>query len=42
MKKQREVITDLEQLENLIDYNQKIKESDATFQKIIFIYKMAL
>ena len=42
MKKQREVITDLEQLENLIDYNQKIKESDATFQKIMFIYKMAL
>ena len=42
MKKQKEIVTDLEQLENLIDYNKKIKESDETFQKIMSIYSMAL
>ena len=42
MKKQKEIVTDLEQLENLIDYNKKIKESDETFQKIMSIYAMAL
>lgn len=42
MKKQKEIVTDLEQLENFIDYNKKIKESDETFQKIMSIYAMAL
>ena len=42
MKRQKEIVTDLEQLENLIDYNKKIKESDETFQKIMSIYAMAL
>lgn len=42
MKKQKEIVTDLEQLENLIDYNKKIKERDETFQKIMSIYAMAL
>ena len=42
MKKQKEIVTDLEQLENLIDYNKKIKESDETFQKIMSIYAKAL
>ena len=42
MKKQKEIVTELEQLENLIDYNKKIKESDETFQKIMSIYSMAL
>ena len=42
MKKKKEIVTDLEQLENLIDYNKKIKESDETFQKIMSIYAMAL
>lgn len=42
MKKQKEIVTALEQLENLIDYNKKIKESDETFQKIMSIYAMAL
>lgn len=42
MKKQKEIVTDLEQLENLIDYNKKIKESDEIFQKIMSIYAMAL
>ena len=42
MKKQKEIVTDLEQLENLIDYNKKIKESDETFQKIMAIYAMEL
>mgnify|MGYP001054092213 CR=1 FL=1 len=42
MKKQKEIVTDLEQLENLIDYNKKIKESDEIFQKIMAIYAMAL
>ena len=42
MEKQKEIVTDLEQLENLIDYNKKIKESDETFQKIMSIYAMAL
>ena len=42
MKKQKEIVTDLEQLVNLIDYNKKIKESDETFQKIMSIYAMAL
>lgn len=42
MEKPKEIVTDLEQLENLIDYNKKIKESDETFQKIMSIYAMAL
>ena len=42
MEKQKEIVTALEQLENLIDYNKKIKESDETFQKIMSIYAMAL
>lgn len=42
MEKPKEIVTDLEQLENLIDYNKKIKESDETFQKIMAIYAMAL
>lgn len=42
MEKPKEIVTDLEQLENLIDYNKRIKESDETFQKIMSIYAMAL
>ena len=42
MEKPKEIVTDLEQLENLIDYNKKIKESDETFKKIMSIYAMAL
>ena len=34
--------TDLIDLKNFLDYNGKIEEKDETFQKLMFIYKMAI
>ena len=34
--------TDLIDLKNFLDYNGKVKEKDVTFQKLMFIYKMAI
>ena len=34
--------TDLIDLKNFLDYNGKIEEKDVTFQKLMFIYKMAI
>ncbi len=42
MENQKQEITDLVNLKNFVDYNQKIQENDETFQKVMFIYKMAL
>ena len=34
--------TELIDLKNLLNYSEKIKEKDVTFQKLMFIYKMAI
>lgn len=34
--------TDLIYLKDFLDYNGKVKEKDVTFQKLMFIYKMAI
>ena len=34
--------TDLIDLKNFLDYNGKVEEKDVTFQKLMFIYKMAI
>ena len=40
--KNEEESTDLIDLKNFLDYNGKVKEKDVTFQKLMFIYKMAI
>ena len=34
--------TELIDLKNLLNYSEKIKEKDVTFQKLMFFYKMAI
>ena len=34
--------TDLIDLKNFLDYNGKVEEKDVTFQKLMFIYEMAI
>ena len=34
-------ITDLVKIKNFIDYNKKIEKNDKTFEKLMFIYKIA-
>lgn len=38
----KEESTDLIDLKNFLDYNGKVEEKDVTFQKLMFIYKMAI
>ena len=38
----KEESTDLIDLKNFLDYNKKVEEKDVTFQKLMFIYKMAI
>ncbi len=38
----KEESTDLIDLKNFVDYNEKVEEKDVTFQKLMFIYKMAI
>lgn len=41
MKRKKE-ITELIQIENFIDFNKEIEKDDKTFQKLMFIYKVAI
>ena len=38
----KEESTDLIDLKNFLDYSGKVEEKDVTFQKLMFIYKMAI
>ena len=38
----KEESTDLIDLKNFVDYGGKVEEKDVTFQKLMFIYKMAI
>lgn len=38
----KEESTDLMDLKNFVDYGGKVEEKDVTFQKLMFIYKMAI
>ena len=42
MKNKKHESTDLVNLKNFLDYNGKVEEKDTTFQKLMFIYKMAI
>ena len=42
IKKEKRESTDLVDLKNFIDYNEKLEASNDTFQKLMFIYKMAI
>jgi len=42
MKQKKQESTDLVDLKNFLDYNQKIKKDDKTFQKLMFVYEMAI
>lgn len=42
MKEKAEENKDLVNLKNFADYNKKVKESDETFKKLMFIYEMAI
>ena len=42
IKKEERESTDLVDLKNFIDYNEKLEASNDTFQKLMFIYKMAI
>lgn len=42
MEKEKRKSKDLIELKNFLDYNEKIKTKDVTFEKLMFIYKMAI
>lgn len=42
MKPKKQKIDDLIKVENFIDYNQTLKVEDETFQKLMFIYSLAI
>lgn len=42
MKPKKQKIDDLIKVENFIDYNQTLKVEDKTFQKLMFIYSLAI
>lgn len=42
MKGKKQESTDLVNLKNFLNYNQKIKKEDQTFRKLMFIYEMAI
>lgn len=42
MKNKIQETTGLIKLENFLDYNQKVKKSDKTFEKLMLIYSMAI
>ena len=42
MKTEEPKSTDLTKMKNFLDYNQKVKVEDKTFQKLMFIYEMAI
>lgn len=42
MKPKKQKIDDLIKVENFIDYDQTLKVEDKTFQKLIFIYSLAI
>ena len=35
-------VTDLIKIKNFIDYDKKIQKNDKKFEKLMFIYKMAI
>lgn len=42
MKPKKQESTDLVNLKNFLDYNKKLRKEDKTFQKLMFIYEMAI
>lgn len=42
MKLKKQESKDLVNLKNFLNYNEKIREEDKTFQKLMFIYEMAI
>ena len=42
LKLKKRESTELVDLKNVLDYNQKVEASNETFQKLMFIYKMAI
>lgn len=42
MKKKKTEISDLVKMENFLDYNKKVCEGDKTFEKLMFIYSIAI
>lgn len=42
MRKKKHQANDLIKVENFIDYNQKLKIEDKTFEKLMFIYSIAI
>lgn len=42
MKNKKEKTTDLIKMENFLDYNQKVEVNDKTFEKLMFIYSIAI
>ena len=41
-KKNKEEPTDLMEIKNFLDYNKELKEDDKTFEKLMFIYSIAI
>ena len=41
-KKVKEEPTDLMQINNFLDYNKKLEVNDKTFEKLMFIYSIAI
>ena len=42
MKQKKQKVEDLIKVENFIDYNQSLKVEDKTFEKLMFIYSIAI
>lgn len=42
LKREKSESTDLVDLKNFVDYSEKLEASNDTFQKLMFIYKMAI
>ena len=42
MKQKKQKVGDLIKVENFIDYNQSLKVEDKTFEKLMFIYSIAI
>ena len=42
MKKKKQEVKDLIKMENFLDYNQTLKVEDKTFEKLMFIYSIAI
>lgn len=42
MKDKKAEVTDLIRMENFLDYNKEVKKEDKTFEKLMFIYSIAI